>query len=166
MPRTCTVCTHPGRHAIDRALAAETASNRRIAARYGVSEQAVRRHRSEHLPATVVQAAEAEDVRHAIDIFRQLRDVNDAVQTVLTRAQETNDGDLVLKASDRILKQLELQARLLDALDDGTTVTVNLNADLMRVELAGVILDELERFPEARIAVAAALDARYRGDAR
>lgn len=163
MARVCTICTHPERAAIDVALPLESAPNRRIAAQYGLSEQAVRRHRGEHLPVHLVHAAEAEDVRTAIDVVMQLREVNSAVRTVLTQAQRDSDGELVLKASDRILKQLELQAKLIGELQDGDTVNVNVTTNVAWTTIRTVMLAALAQYPEARIAVAEALGALEEG---
>jgi FixJ family two-component response regulator len=55
MGRICTRCSHPQRQEIDRALVAGR-GNRRIAARYGLSENALRRHRGEHIPELLLQA--------------------------------------------------------------------------------------------------------------
>ena len=58
MPRSCTVCEHPKREGIDRALVGET-SNLSVSSLFGVSESAVRRHKANHLPATLAKAHEA-----------------------------------------------------------------------------------------------------------
>ena len=58
MPRSCTVCEHPEREAIDSALVGD-ASNRSVASLYDVSEAAVRRHKANHLPAKLVIAERA-----------------------------------------------------------------------------------------------------------
>lgn len=155
MARLCTVCTHPALAEIDAALAGETSSKRRIATHYGLSEAAIRRHRRDHLPARLVQAAQQEDVRNAIDVYAQLRDINIAVRDVLEQAKRDGDGDLALKASDRILKQLELQAKLLGELQEGTVVNVVLSQQWL--ELRTVIITALDRHPEARHSVATAL---------
>ena len=55
--QTCTVCVHEAKEAIDQALVAG-GSRRTIANQYGLSDAAVRRHRENHLPATLVKAAE------------------------------------------------------------------------------------------------------------
>jgi len=73
MPRVCTVCTHPEREAIDLALAGKDASKRRIAAQYGVSETAIRRHRGDHLPGAVTKSQEAREDLHAINVVAELR---------------------------------------------------------------------------------------------
>ncbi len=101
MPRTCTVCAHTDRHAIEKALVAGT-PNRRIATQHGLSEAAVRRHAAEHLPVALVTAAGAKEVRQALDVLQQLKTINAAALTVLRDARAAQDGDLALKAVDRI----------------------------------------------------------------
>ena len=73
MPQACTVCTHPERRAIDKALATRYLVNRRIAAQHRLAGSSVRRHAANHLPAAMVKAAEAEDVAHAIGVMAELR---------------------------------------------------------------------------------------------
>lgn len=155
MPRLCTVCSHAERGEIDATLAGETSPNRRIATRYGLSEAAIRRHRRDHLSSGMVHAAEQEDIRTAIDVHRQLRDINAAVREVLEQAQKDHDGELALKASDRILKQLELQAKLLGELQDGNVVNVIVAPQW--IELRAVILAALHPYPDAAQAVAGRL---------
>lgn len=154
MPRVCTVCTHAERGAIDRALATGT-PNRRIATQYGLSEASVRRHAAEHLPATLVKAQEAEDVRQALDVVQQLTAINQASLDVLKQARDRHDGELALKAVDRVQKQIELQAKLLGELNDQPVVTLWLAPEWLAVRTA--LLIALQSFPEARQAVAAAL---------
>jgi hypothetical protein len=48
MPRPCSICTHPQRHAIDAALTASEAL-RNMAPRFGTSVTALHRHKHEHL---------------------------------------------------------------------------------------------------------------------
>ena len=59
MPRRCTVCDHPEKHRIDETLVTG-APYRSVAKRFGVSESAVYRHKSEHLPAHLLKAKEVE----------------------------------------------------------------------------------------------------------
>src|SRR5690606_2827107 len=117
MPRICTVCSHAQRAELDRLLLAGEMSNRRIAAQYAVTEQAVRRHKAEHLSERMAEVAERNaeaDIRTAIDVVTQLRIVNNAALRVLKDARDAGDGALTLQATDRILKQIELQAKLID----------------------------------------------------
>jgi transposase-like protein len=58
MPRTCTICSHPDRDAVEHAIVSG-GSIRRIAAQFGLTPTSVRRHMANHLPAAAV--AEAQD---------------------------------------------------------------------------------------------------------
>lgn len=156
MPRTCTVCTHAQLHAINKALVAGTPL-RDIAGQYGLSKSAVERHQAEHLPKLLTQAQEAAGVAHALDVVQQLRFINGAALTVLKDARASGDGELVLKAVDRVMKQVELQARLLGDLDERPVVNVLVAPEW--VALRGRIVVALAAFPEARVALAGVLDA-------
>lgn len=154
MPRTCSVCAHPQRHQIEKALVAG-GSLRDIAGQYALTKSAVERHKGEHLPVTLVKAQEAEEVRHALDVVAQLRTINGAALTVLRDARAAGDGDLALKAIDRIHKQIELQAKLLGDLDERPVVNVLVTPEWRA--LRGRIVAALADHPRARLALAEAL---------
>ncbi len=157
MGRVCTVCTHRDKGAIDKALALGEAANRRIASQYGVSEIAVRRHASRHLPASLVEAAGAEQMRKALDVLGQLRAVNAASHQVLKQAREAKDHELTLRAIDRVMKQIELQAKLLGDLDDRPVLNVVVTPEW--VALRTRMVSVLAPYPEARAALVEAIDA-------
>jgi hypothetical protein len=156
MPPRCSVCSHPDRAEIDGALARGTGSLRDIAGRFRLSRSALHRHKNEHLPVRLVKAIEQEETQESIDVYRQLQDVNAAVQSVLKSAQKSGDGDLVLRSADRILRQLELQAKLLGELQDGSVVNVIVSPQW--IQLRTVIIGALQSFPDARESVVLALD--------
>lgn len=87
----------------------------------------------------------------ALDDVGELRRVNDAARTVLTAAREAGDGGLTLQATDRILRQVETQAKLIGLINDGNVVQVSFGADWPS-------LRALVPFPEARLAVLEALE--------
>ncbi len=165
MPRVCTICTHPERHAIDTALTAQSAPNRRIAAQYDVSERAVRHHKANHLKARMVKAAERNadaDIRTAIDVAGQLKAINSATLSVLRDARSAGDGLLSLQAIDRVQKQIELQAKLIDLINDGDTVNIIIAPQW--IELRTVLLTALQGHPDALLAVSGALASIEGGD--
>jgi len=57
MSQACIVCSHPASFEINEALIMEKRSNRRTAAQYGVTEQAIRRHR-QHIPLLLIKASQ------------------------------------------------------------------------------------------------------------
>jgi len=124
MPRRCTVCAHPERGAIDKALVSGEAVAS-VASRYvTVHKMALHRHKAEHLPLRLVKAAEQEDVRQALDVVQQLKAINAASLQVLKEARDAGQGGLALAAVDRIQRQIELQAKLLGDLDERPQVNI------------------------------------------
>ena len=161
MTRVCTVCRHPDRAAIDEALVAG-AAYRDIAGQFQLSPSSVHRHSSEHIPATLSQAAEAVEVARADDLLSQVRSLQARALAILAKAEEAGDLRTALGAIREARGNLELLARLLGELDDTPTVNVLVSPQWLGVRAA--ILGALEPHPAARVAVAAALeDAGARG---
>jgi hypothetical protein len=73
MARTCTVCAHPERRAIDRELVTGSLVNRDIAGRYALSKSAVWRHGAEHLPEVLAKAHEAAEAAQGDVLLSQVR---------------------------------------------------------------------------------------------
>ncbi len=156
MAQSCTICTHPQRRAIDAALVAD-ASLRDIAGQFDVSKSAVDRHKAEHLPAHLVKAHEQEDIRQAIDVVRQLKAINQATLGILKEARDMRKHAIALMAIDRVQKQIELQAKLLGELQQEGTTNIVINQQV--AAYTAVLMHALAPFPDARAAVAAALEA-------
>lgn len=156
MPQHCSICIHPDRAEIDKALVSgETL--RDIAGRCPVSRSALHRHKRDHLPAHLVKAAEEEDLAQAIDVVRQLKAINAACLEILQKSRADGKHSVSLRAVDRIHKQIELQARLLGELqENGPQVNVLVAAEWTAIRVQ--IFQALEPYPEARVAVAEALD--------
>ncbi|HZS09425.1 MAG TPA: hypothetical protein VFD58_31625 [Blastocatellia bacterium] len=72
MPRVCTVCSHPERGAIDAVLVAGE-PYRSIAKRFGASEQAMFRHKADHIPTILAQAQDAAEMAHGDSVLDELR---------------------------------------------------------------------------------------------
>ena len=156
MPRTCTICAHAGRDAIDAALVTGAAFPA-IAALYRVSEDALGRHKASHVPATLAQAAEASEVARADSLLDQLRDLQATTLRILATAEKTGRLTPAVLAIGQARQNIELMAKLLGELDqEGTT---NITISPQYVEVRTLIITALAAFPEARQAVVAALAA-------
>lgn len=83
MARTCTVCAHPERGAIDRALVDATTPYRSIAARYSVSGTALLRHKADHLLAEIVAAWQRERADSGAELAGELRGWMDRLTKLL-----------------------------------------------------------------------------------
>jgi hypothetical protein len=104
----------------------------------------------------MVKAQESEDVAHAIDVVRQFKAINGASLQILNEARQTGNGELVLKAVDRVQRQIELQAKLLGELDDRLQVNLLVSSDWVSIRAA--LLAALGPYPEARAAHLMALE--------
>ena len=157
MSRACTVCEHPKVNEINSQLAIEANSNRRIADQYGLKEGAVRRHRLNHLPKEVIKARQVQEGLNADAIWKQLQQINLATLHILKAARDKNDHELALKAIARAEKQAELIMKLLGELDESPHVNVTVVNSPQWVNIRTVLLQALAPHPDARIAVAQAL---------
>lgn len=156
MPRSCTVCAHPKREEIDRALV-EGVSAAEISGRYRtLGERAVRRHRSNHLPAKLVMAEKAAEVAEADDLLDQVGDLQRRALAILDRAEEAGELKTALSAIREARGNLELLAKLLGELDERPVVNLHVSPEWL--ELRAVIVTALEPHPEALGAVVGALE--------
>ena len=123
MPRTCTICTHAERAAIDRALVQGLAF-RHIAAQWGVSTGALQRHKDEHVPVLLTRAHEADETTRADDLLGELRSLQATTLGLLRKAEAADKLGTAVMAIGEARRNLELLAKLIGQLD--TRPTVNL----------------------------------------
>jgi hypothetical protein len=112
MPRSCTICKHPERTAVDAALLAGE-PYRSISKRFGTSEPATFRHRDEHIARAVRAAKELAQVsagRSAAEISEDL--VRRALE-LLDTAEKNGDIRERATASREARECLRLRAELL-----------------------------------------------------
>ncbi len=152
--RTCTICHHTERVAIEAALI-RGESYRHIASHYGAGYKSVERHATSHIQQAVKQAQEAKEEAQALDVVKQLKVINSVTLAVLQEARARREHMTTLYAIDRVMKQLELQAKLLGDLDEKVQVNITMTAEWQAIR--GAIVQSLVPFPDARVAVAAAL---------
>ena len=154
MPRRCTVCDHPERHGIDEALVTG-APYRSVAKRFELSESAVYRHKTEHLPAHLLKAKEVEEVAQADDLLEQVRNLQAHALDILERAEKAGDLRTALAAISQARGNLELLGKLAGELDERPVVNVLLSPQWLTIRTT--MLEALAAYPEARVAVAESL---------
>lgn len=88
MARTCSVCAHPARQAIDRALVSVSDPYRDIAGRYGLTRSALLRHKADHLLAEIVAAWQQERAANGRELAGELRGWMDALTKLLRACDE------------------------------------------------------------------------------
>jgi hypothetical protein len=162
MPRRCTVCDHPQRHGIDETLVTG-APYRSVAKQFSLSESAVYRHKTEHLPAHLLKAREAEEVAQADDLLNQVRSLQSHALDILERAEKTGDLRTALAAISQARGNLELLGKLAGELDERPVVSLNVSPEWL--ELRAVIVRALGPHPAAHTAVLRALESVNDGNA-
>jgi len=113
MSRVCSVCQHPERESIDRALI-NGASVRDLAGRYTppLSKTAIQRHKESHLPETLTKAREAAEASHGDDLLKQVRVLQHQTLRILQAAVITQDLRVALAAIGQARGNVELMAKL------------------------------------------------------
>jgi hypothetical protein len=155
MPRRCTVCDHPQRYSIEQTLVTG-APYRSVAKRFVLSESAVYRHKTEHLPAHLLKAREVEEVAQAEDLLEQLRHLQTHALDILKRAEKVGDLRTALSAISQARGNLELLGKLAGELDERPVINLNVSPEWL--ELRAVIVGALEPHPAAHTAVLRALE--------
>jgi len=158
MTRTCTICAHEQREAIDKALM-DKATYRGIARRYAVSEDAVARHKAAgHIVERIAQAHEAEAVVQADDLLAQVTFLQARTLAILSKAEAADNLRVALVAIAEARRNLELLGKLAGELQQEGTI--NITANIEWIELRTLILTTLAAYPDARARMVEALNAR------
>ncbi len=154
MPRTCTVCVHKDREAIDQALVSGQ-SARALAALYRVSDDAITRHNAAHLPHALTKAQAARDVAQADSLLSEMQRLQKITLGILGRAVSADDLRTALVAIREARGNLELLAKITGELDERAVVNLVVSPEWAQVR--HTLLVALAPYPEARVAVAARL---------
>ena len=102
---------------------------RNIAKRYGTSPTALFRHKKADIPATLAKSKQAEEEVRAETLYDRLKVINRETAAILAEARESGSLSIALAAINRVERQLELEARLLGQLNDGTKVAVGIKVN-------------------------------------
>ncbi|HEY7414669.1 MAG TPA: hypothetical protein VH593_05720, partial [Ktedonobacteraceae bacterium] len=82
-----------------------------------VGYKAVERH-IEHISQEIKTSHAAAEEAQTLDVVRQLREINIVTLAIMKESRVGGNNGTALFAIDRVLKQLELQAKLLGDLDE------------------------------------------------
>ena len=105
------MCASEARHEIDAALVCGD-SNRRIAARYGLSEASMRRHKAAHLPVALVASEAVREAVQSGDLYGQTEELHTRALGLLTKAETAGDLRAAVAAVHAARGCLELSAKM------------------------------------------------------
>jgi len=148
-PRPCSICTHERVAEIDRDLIAKEAGTRRLAEKYGVNRNSLRRHQQNHLAHSLAAASGAVVNRVEADpalLIGQVADLEMRARKLLDRAEAADDRANAVRALGQLRQVLELAAKLAGELS-GSGLS---RAEVKRIarEMARVVEAELRAEPE------------------
>ena len=126
--RTCTICAHPERPAIDAALVAGTPL-RDIAGQKSLSRSALHRHR-EHLPKALTQAKQAQEIAAASTVLGRVERLISRLETIADKAQRAREWHPAVLALREVKGCVQLLAEITGELEkekDEVNVNVSIN---------------------------------------
>ncbi len=121
MGRKCTICIHPEREAIDKALLDVSISLEEIAHAHGLSVSAVLRHKTSHLPAIMSKAIQQRAEAGHTELFDQAPAT--VVPPTLMQheiAEQDHAQDLQDTQQQLTEREIKLGGTLLDRVDELT----------------------------------------------
>ncbi len=150
MPRTCTVCRHVLRNEIDASLIDHRQPVADVAVTFQLSESALRRHRSTHLPLELRQAHAKQALAYAGSLADQVHSVQRRLEALIDQAEASGDLRAAIAALREFRSNLTLLSRAIDV--DVTVIEVR----VMEIYVRKVV-EILNAFvPAARISEALA----------
>lgn len=162
MPRRCTVCDHPQREEIDRRLVGGEAY-RDIARQFGLSKDAISRHKESHIPDALVVAQEAGEVAQADDLLAQVKALQTEAQEILGEARASGDLKTALMGIGKAKECLELLFKVEGRLQDQQSVQVAVCMDIYHSpqwrQVGAMLAEVLAPYPDLRGEIAARLKA-------
>ena len=150
MGRTCTVCSHKDVDEINRLLLCSD-SYRDIARQFGLSKDALARHKESHIPELLLKSQDVKDSLQADNLLTQLQEARARAIELLDMAISAGDTKVYGPPSSylsEIRQQIKLWAELEGKLSSQPQITIINNPEW--VELRAVILTALDDFPDAK----------------
>lgn len=155
----CLACAHAERAELDQLLAQGT-PDAQVARRFELSRDSVRRHRMNHLSASLRAIRERGDQAHGDRARDRLEVLYGAAMAVLDAGVEDGKASMTLAAVKELRALVELLAKLTGELDERPTVQVlNVATSPEWLETRQRMLQALQPYPEAARAVVLALEA-------
>ena len=155
-PPRCKVCRSAQIVAIDEALVRGDPT-RLLAVRFAIPRSTLRDHeRKGHIPKTLAKAANAQAVADGDALLGKVLEIEAQVRRLAAKAEREGDVRGAIGGMRELTRIAELLGRLSGELRSRTQVNLILTPEWM--DLSRRILAALRPFPEARLAVAEALD--------
>ncbi len=127
MPQVCTVCRHNDLNKINSELI-QGLTPYELARYYSLNRNSMQRHFENHLPQQLVKANEARAVTNADRLLSEMQLLHERTENILTKAEETNNPLVALRAIREMRGNFELLAKILGILNSAPTINIDVTA--------------------------------------
>ena len=153
MGRQCTVCAHNDIEEINRLLLCSD-SYRDLARQFGLSKDALARHKESHIPKELLKSNDIQEIAKADVLLVQLEEIREKTLSLLDKAERAADTRVYgapVAYLREVREQIKLLAELEGRLASQPQITIINNPQwiVLRTQIIGA----LEPYPEAREAV-------------
>ena len=156
MGRTCGICVHPEREAIDRDIVAGV-TQRTVALKWHVSRDTVQRHSKRHVSPSLVAMQAHREEQGATTLLARVESLITRTERLLTAAEASGAVSTALAAVREQRELLRLLGAASGELSTTPTVTLNLISSEEFIAVRSEIFARLTPFPEAKAEVVAGL---------
>ena len=157
MGRQCTVCAHKDLEEINKLLLCSD-SYRDLARQFGLSKDALARHKESHIPTELLKSNDIQEIVKADVLLVQLGEIREKTLSLLDKAEQAADTR-VYGAPVAYLREVREQIKLLAELEGRLAAQpqITIVNNPQWVELRTLIITALEPYPDARQAVVHAI---------
>jgi hypothetical protein len=168
MGKRCTVCDSDDRARIELGLSKKV-SYQRLSDKFGVSKDAIGRHRRSHMPSQLLAALQRHGKPTAVDLEKLKQEESEGLlQTVAAQrgriwqalgvCEEMEDWNAVSRFHAQLNSNLNLTAKIVGEIETGNRTTINqLIVSPEYITLRSALVQALSPYPEARRAVSEVL---------
>ena len=155
MPQVCTVCSHLETDKINEKIVSRI-PNRRISTQFNLTEQSIRRHKKNCLPEHLLASQQIKDLLRADALVARISTLLTEAEYLLNELKERGDFRGAVTSLGEFRRIVEMLAKLGSVLADKHAI--NIHNDPGWSKIRHVILDALIDHPDAKWAVAYALE--------
>jgi len=157
MGRQCTVCAHKDLEEINKLLLCSD-SYRDLARQFGLSKDALARHKESHIPTELLKSNDIQEIVKADVLLVQLGEIREKTLSLLDKAEQAADTR-VYGAPVAYLREVREQIKLLAELEGRLAAQpqITIVNNPQWVELRTLIITALEPYPDAKAAVVHAI---------
>ncbi len=159
MSRPCHICNHQEKEEINRRLVRGD-SIAGISREFVVGEDALRRHRDNHLPAGLAASPTAQELASADILLNEVRSLEADTRRLRDLAEQQGDLRTALLGVDKALRCLELYAKIQGQIDDRPQIhmaQISIYASPEWLTVGRALVEELSGYPELKARIAARL---------